>query len=45
MADGAEFDARPGGRQPRAHGHDAWVVGDEAVWWWIWYGAATKTAE
>ncbi len=31
MADGAEFDARPGDVTALPQGHDAWVVGDEPV--------------
>jgi hypothetical protein len=29
MADGAEFDAKPGDVTALPEGHDAWVVGDE----------------
>jgi hypothetical protein len=31
MADGTEFDARPGEVTALPSGHDAWVVGDEPV--------------
>src|SRR6202020_1495515 len=31
MADGSEFEARPGDVTALPHGHDAWVVGDEPV--------------
>ena len=33
MADGSEFDARPGDVTALPQGHDAWVVGDEPVVW------------
>ena len=41
MADGAEFDARPGDVTALPQGHDAWVVGDEPVVVVDWYGAST----
>jgi hypothetical protein len=40
MADGAEFDARPGEVTALPQGHDAWVVGDEPVVVVDWYGAS-----
>ena len=40
MADGAEFDARPGDVTALPQGHDAWVVGDEPVVVVDWYGAS-----
>ena len=39
MADGAEFDAGPGDVTALPQGHDAWVVGDEAVVVVDWFGA------
>ena len=39
MADGTEFEAGPGDVTARPHGHDAWVVGDEAVVVVDWWGA------
>ena len=39
MADGNEFDARPGDVTWLPSGHDAWVVGDEDVVVVDWYGA------
>ena len=41
MADGAEFDARPGDVTALPQGHDAWVVGDEPVVVVDWFGAST----
>ena len=40
MADGTEFDAKPGDVTALPHGHDAWVVGDETVVVVDWYGAS-----
>ncbi len=40
MADGTEFDATPGQLTYLPAGHDAWVVGDEAVVVVDWHGAA-----
>jgi hypothetical protein len=40
MADGAEFDAKPGDVTALPHGHDAWVVGDEPVVVVDWWGAS-----
>ena len=40
MADGTEFDARPGQVTALPPGHDAWVVGDEAVVLIDWSGAS-----
>ena len=40
MADGAEFDARPGDVTALPQGHDAWVVGDEPVVVVDWFGAS-----
>jgi hypothetical protein len=40
MADGAEFDAKPGDVTALPQGHDAWVVGDEPVVVVDWYGAS-----
>lgn len=40
MADGTEFDARPGDVTALPQGHDAWVVGDEPVVVVDWYGAS-----
>ena len=40
MADGSEFDARPGDVTALPEGHDAWVVGDEPVVVVDWYGAS-----
>jgi hypothetical protein len=40
MADGGEFDAHPGDVTSLPEGHDAWVVGDEAVVVVDWYGAS-----
>jgi hypothetical protein len=40
MADGTEFDATPGELTYLPAGHDAWVVGDEAVVVVDWHGAA-----
>lgn len=40
MADGTEFDARPGDVTALPQGHDAWVVGDEPVIVVDWYGAS-----
>ena len=40
MADGAEFDARPGDVTALPQGHDAWVVGAEPVVIVDWYGAS-----
>jgi hypothetical protein len=40
MADGTELDAHPGDVTALPHGHDAWVVGDEAVVVVDWWGAS-----
>jgi hypothetical protein len=40
MADGTEFDAKPGDVTALPQGHDAWVVGDEPVVVVDWYGAS-----
>lgn len=40
MADGTEFDARPGDVTALPSGHDAWVVGDEPVVIVDWWGAS-----
>ena len=40
MADGSEFDAGPGDVTALPSGHDAWVVGDEAVVIVDWWGAS-----
>jgi hypothetical protein len=39
MEDGTEFDAGPGEITYLPAGHDAWVVGDEAVTLVDWHGA------
>ena len=39
MADGTEFDARPGDVTALPSGHDAWVVGDDPVVVVDWQGA------
>jgi len=40
MADGTEFDARPGDVTALPSGHDAWVIGDEPVVVIDWNGAS-----
>ncbi|GIF67847.1 cupin [Asanoa ishikariensis] len=40
MADGTTFDAQPGDVTSLPAGHDAWVVGDEAVVVVDWFGAS-----
>ena len=40
MADGSELVARAGDVTALPHGHDAWVVGDEAVVLIDWWGAS-----
>jgi hypothetical protein len=40
LADGSEFDARPGDVTVLPQGHDAWVVGGEPVVVVDWYGAS-----
>ena len=40
MADGSEFDARPGDITALPSGHDAWVIGDEPVVVIDWNGAS-----
>ena len=40
MADGTEFDSRPGSVSALPQGHDAWVVGDEPVVLVDWWGAS-----
>jgi hypothetical protein len=40
MADGIEFEARPGDVTALPQGHDAWVVGDEPVVVIDWWGAS-----
>ena len=39
-SNGEEFDARPGQVTTLPSGHDAWVVGDEAVVLIDWHGAS-----
>ncbi len=41
MDDGTEFIAGPGDVTSLPSGHDAWVIGDEAVVTIDWYGAST----
>jgi hypothetical protein len=41
MGDGTEFDALPGDVTALPQGHDAWVVGDQAVVVIDWWGAST----
>jgi hypothetical protein len=45
MADGTEFEATPGQLTALPSGHDAWVVGDEAVVVIDWFGASTYAKE
>ncbi len=45
MADGTEFDAKPGDVTALPQGHDAWVVGDEPVVVVDWYGASNYARE
>lgn len=40
LADGTQFDARPGEVTSLPAGHDAWVVGDEDVVVVDWFGAS-----
>jgi hypothetical protein len=40
MADGTQFDAKPGDITSLPAGHDAWVVGDEDVVVVDWFGAS-----
>jgi hypothetical protein len=40
MADGMEFDSRPGDVAAVPSGHDAWVVGNEPVVLIDWHGAS-----
>jgi hypothetical protein len=40
MADGTTFDAHPGDVTSLPAGHDAWVIGDEAVIVVDWFGAS-----
>jgi quercetin dioxygenase-like cupin family protein len=40
MADGTQFDARPGAVTSLPAGHDAWVIGDEDVVTIDWFGAS-----
>ncbi len=40
MADGSEFEAGPGDVTSLPQGHDAWVVGDEAVVVVDWFGVS-----
>jgi quercetin dioxygenase-like cupin family protein len=40
MADGREFEAKPGDVTALPEGHDAWVVGDEPVVLVDWWGAS-----
>ena len=40
MEDGSEFESGPGDITHLPKGHDAWVVGDEAVVLVDWYGAS-----
>jgi quercetin dioxygenase-like cupin family protein len=44
MADGREFEARPGDITSLPSGHDAWVVGDEPVVVIDWQGASHYAA-
>jgi hypothetical protein len=44
MADGSEFDAKPGDVTLLPKGHDAWVVGDEPAVVVDWYGASSYAA-
>jgi quercetin dioxygenase-like cupin family protein len=44
MADGREFEARPGDITSLPSGHDAWVVGDEPVVVIDWQGASNYAA-
>jgi hypothetical protein len=44
MADGTEFEARPGDITSLPSGHDAWVVGDEPVVVIDWQGASNYAA-
>jgi hypothetical protein len=41
MADGTEFDAKPGDVTALPKNHDAWVVGNEAAVVVDWWGAST----
>ncbi len=45
MDDGSEFIAGPGDITSLPSGHDAWVVGDEAVVVVDWYGASNYAVE
>jgi hypothetical protein len=45
MDDGTEFVAGPGDLTSLPSGHDAWVVGDEAVVVVDWYGASNYAKE
>ena len=45
MSDGTEFDAKPGMVSHLPSGHDAWVVGDEAVVAVDWAGAINYAKE
>ena len=40
MADGTQFDAKPGAVTSLPSGHDAWVVGDDEVVVIDWFGAS-----
>ena len=40
MADGTQFDAKPGDVTSLPSGHDAWVLGDEQVVVIDWFGAS-----
>ena len=44
MADGREFEAKPGDITSLPSGHDAWVVGDEPVVVIDWQGASNYAA-
>ena len=44
MADGKEFEARPGDITSLPAGHDAWVVGDQPVVVIDWQGASNYAA-
>jgi hypothetical protein len=45
MADGTEFDSRPGDVTALPSGHDAWVVGKEPAVLVDWYGASNYAKE
>lgn len=45
MADGTEMESHPGDVVAMPQGHDAWVVGDEAVVVVDWWGASNYARE